>query len=285
MPSDPAVNAVSVVIVNWNSGSMLARSVNALEAGIDIVVVDNASSDDSVHQLESNSGPQRVRVVRLGHNTGFAGGVNRGFRETETPFTLILNPDVRAMPGAVEALVNLLEREPRAGAVGGFVNARYAPRRFPSVLRLMLENLGLRRPLGEELVPAGPVRVEQPAAAALMVRREAFDEVGGFDEGFFPAWYEDVDFARRLENRGWERWFEPRAEFEHDGGYSAASLGTERFFEAYYTNQLRYARMRLSPRAVPLLKGALSAGTIARMAARPRLATGYWRGLKRVLRA
>jgi hypothetical protein len=72
--------------------------------------------------------------------------------------------------------------------------------------------------------------------------------------------------------------------FEHDGGYSAASLGTERFFEAYHSNQLRYARMRLSPRAVPILKGTLFAGTIARMSLRPRLAAGYWRGLRRVLR-
>lgn len=275
------MNVVSVVIVNWNSGPMLARSVSALGTQMDVVVVDNASSDHSLHGLESR---QRVRVVRLDENVGFAGGVNRGFRETQTPFTLILNPDVRARPGAVEVLADLLHREPRAGAVGGFVNARYLPRRFPSVSRLALENLGLRRPHRAGHVPTGPVQVDQPAAAALMVRRDAFDEVGGFDEGFVPAWYEDVDFAQRLAGHGWERWFEPRAEFEHDGGYSARSLGTARFFEAYYTNQLRYARKRLSSRAVPLLKGALVAGTLARMAARPRHAADYWRGLRGVVR-
>jgi hypothetical protein len=72
--------------------------------------------------------------------------------------------------------------------------------------------------------------------------------------------------------------------FEHDGGYSAASLGTERFFAAYYSNQIRYARMRLSPWAVPVLKATLFAGTIARMVLRPRLAAGSWRGLRRVVR-
>ena len=259
---------------------MLARSVDALEPDFPVVVVDNASSDESLRGIDSRRG---VRVVRLEENVGFGGGVNRGFREVQTPFSLILNPDVRARPGAVQTLAELLLREPRAGAVGGFVNARYLPRPFPSVSRLALENLGLRRPHRTGSVPAGPVRVDQPAAAALMIRREAFDEVGGFDEAFVPAWYEDVDFAQRLANHAWERWFEPRAQFEHEGGYSARFMGPARFFEAYYTNQLRYARLHISPGAIPVLKGALLAGTIARMAVRPRQAPAYWRGLRRVV--
>jgi GT2 family glycosyltransferase len=156
------------------------------------------------------------------------------------------------------------------------------PRPFPSVGSLLLENLGVgrwRRPA----IPTGAVQVDQPAAAALLVRRAAFDQAGGFDERFFPAWYEDVEFARRLADLGWERWFEPRARFDHEGGYSARMMGIERFLEAYHSNQFRYARGRLSPRAVPWIKGALVAGTLGRMVARPRLAAGYWRGLRRVL--
>jgi N-acetylglucosaminyl-diphospho-decaprenol L-rhamnosyltransferase len=275
------------VIVNWNSGPMLDHALRSLAdaAGAGIVVVDNASTDDSVERLEAQALPEGVRIVRLRENVGFAGGVNRGFAESDAPMTLVLNPDVRARPGAVSALAGVLENEPRAGAVGGFVNTRYLPRQFPSVTSLALENLGLSRPHRRISLPEGPTRVDQIAAAALMIRREAYDEVGGFDEGFFPAWYEDVDFAGRLEERGWERWFEPSARFDHDGGYSARELGIDRFFEAYHVSQFRYARRRLTPRAIPLLKGALFAGTMARIVARPSQAGGYWRGLKRVLSA
>lgn len=278
---------VSAVIVNWNSGPMLSGAVRSLleTSSVDVVAVDNASTDDSVRRMESVVGPgnPRVRILRLTDNAGFAGGVNRGMKESSTPFALILNPDVRARPGAVETLRSLLVREARAGAVGGFVNERYVPRRFPSIGSLVLENLGIGGLLRKRSVPGITLRVEQPAAAALLVRREAFDEVRGFDEGFFPAWYEDVEFARSLEDHGWERWFEPRARFEHDGGYSAREMGVERFVEAYYANQFRYARRRLRRGAVPLLKGALVAGAFARIAVRPRTALGYGRGVRRVL--
>lgn len=278
-------SSVSVVIVNWNSGPMLDRAIRSLGdmVGTEIVVVDNASTDDSLPRLEEQPLPEGLRILRLAENIGFAGGVNRGFTETTAPMTLVLNPDVRARPGSVSALADFLENEPRAGAVGGFVNAHYLPRRFPSITSLALENLGVSRPHRRMSAPEKPKRVDQAAAAALMIRRQAFNEIGGFDESFYPAWYEDVDFARRLAEAGWERWFEPRARFDHEGGYSARELGIERFYEAYHANQFRYARRHLAGRSVPVLKSALLAGTVARAAARPSRAGGYWRGLKRAL--
>src|SRR5207244_7100058 len=90
------------------------------------------------------------------------------------------------------------------------------------------------------------ISVEQPAAAALMIRREAYESVGGFDEQFYPAWYEDVDFCCRLKAEGWEIYYAPKAEFLHQGGYSVGALGSESFVRAYYGNQMRYARKHFS---------------------------------------
>ncbi|MBI2149061.1 MAG: hypothetical protein HYU27_00450 [Acidobacteria bacterium] len=128
------------------------------------------------------------------------------------------------------------------------------------------------------------VRVDQPAAAALMVRRDAYEEVGGFDEQFYPAWYEDVDFCKRLKTRGWEIYFIPRAEFLHAGGYSAEALGSEKFAGAYYGNQVRYARKHLGPAGAAVVRASIAAGMIGRMLGRPEHAAAYAKTLIRALK-
>ena len=82
--------------------------------------------------------------------------------------------------------------------------------------------------------------MEQPAAACLMVRRRTFDQVGGMDERFFPAWFEDVDLCRRILEAGWTIFFVPRANFRHQGGSSVATLGVARMKRLYYRNLERY---------------------------------------------
>ena len=191
-----------------------------------VVVVDNASSDGSLQAIQSLR--ERVRVIENVANLGFAGAINQAFEATTTPFVLIMNPDARATPGAVRALVNLFDDHPKAGIAGGFINDRYLPRPFPTMWSLVRENLGMS-PSKSSLTDGDIHRVDQPAGAALMVRREAFDQVGGFDEQFYPAWYEDVDFCRSVSKSGWEIYYHSAAIFQHDGGYSLEALGFERF--------------------------------------------------------
>ena len=283
---------VAVVIVNWNSGDRLVPAIRSVAGSRDvvveeIVVVDNASSDGSA-AVPDAAGPP-VRLIRSATNLGFAGGVNRGFAETRAPFVLVLNPDVTPDSEAIARLASVLKNHPRTKAVRKLVSDRqrsdrYAPRPLPNTRSLMLENLGIGA--GSSTVDGTePRRVEQPAASALMIRREAYDRVGGFDERFHPAWYEDVDFARSLAADGWEAWVAPDAGFEHEGGYSALVLGTERFMAAYYTNQIRYARKHLGAGATLGLKAALLVGTLGRSLARPRRFGAYWRGFLRVVAA
>ena len=276
-------SVVAAAIINWNSGPMLRRAVESvLENGEveNVVVVDNASSDGSLGGVGAIG--DRVNVIENVANLGFAGAINQAFKATTSPFVLILNPDIQAVPGAIAALAGALDAHPKAGAVGGFANQSYPPRPFPTLASLFRENLGLGRPeikvSGEEAKP-----VDQPAGAAMMVRRTAFDAVGGFDEQFYPAWYEDVDFCRAISAAGWEIYFHPGAKFHHDGGYSLEALGLERFLTSYYDNQFRYARKHLGPRSGWSLKTALAFGMLVKMMYRPRLAGTYWRVLWEVL--
>jgi GT2 family glycosyltransferase len=168
-----------------------------------------------------------------------------------------------------------LDAHPKAAAIGGHVGENYFPRHLPTAASLIRENLGLRkRP--KEQVAEEPYEIEQAAAAALMIRRTAFLEVGGFDSRFFPAWYEDVDFCKQLQSTGWKIYFDPTAQFLHEGGYSAKALGTSGFAAAYYRNQLRYVRKHMGKTAGMAIRCSMVAGMVARTIAAPARASAYW---------
>jgi N-acetylglucosaminyl-diphospho-decaprenol L-rhamnosyltransferase len=271
----------TVAIVNWNSGNLLrscVQSVLMTSADAEVVVVDNASRDNSVESITEFR--DRVDLVQNSVNRGFAGAVNQAFQQSSSPYVLILNPDIRVPAGAIELLENFLNVHPRAGAAGGYVNDKYLPRNFPTAAAVARENLGFRK---NHSYGHAPVAVDQPAAAALIVRRDAYDEVGGFDEQFFPAWYEDVDFCQRLKARGWDIYFVPDAKFQHDGGYAAELLGARAFAEAYYRNQLRYAKKHFAKSGRFSVRASIAVGMIARLVTRPANARAYVGVLRGVL--
>jgi GT2 family glycosyltransferase len=254
------------------------ESVLTASADAEVIVVDNASNDNSVEQIAEFR--DRVDIVQNSVNRGFAGAVNQAFRQSSSPYVLILNPDVRVPAGAIQLLEKFLNGHLQAGAAGGYVNEKYLPRDFPTATAIVRENLGFRKP---HSFGQAPVPVDQPAAAALMVRRDAYDDVDGFDEQFFPAWYEDVDFCQRLKAKGWDIYFVPEAKFQHDGGYAAALLGVRAFAEAYYRNQLRYATKHFARSGRLGVRASIAAGMIARLIGRPANARAYAGVLRGVL--
>lgn len=254
----------AVVIVNWNSGDRLKRCLESLSQDSHVIVVDNASTDDSI--APARRARPSTHFIFNGSNRGLSTALNQGFSAAATPLVLVLNPDACATPGAVERLESLLASNPRAGAVGGYVNEKYLPRSVATPSTVVLENLGFPPRLE---MPAKATSVGQAAAAALLVRREAYDAIGGFDERFVPAWYEDVDFCKRLHDKGWDVLFAREAEFRHEGGYSARALGASGFAEAYYRNQLRYIQKHCGLFSVLLVRLSIAAGMIARSVAAP----------------
>lgn len=244
---------VAIVIVTYNSAAEIVGCLNALrhQPDAEVVVVDNASSDDTAAIVRSTG----VRLLASPTNLGFAGGVNLGVRETTAPLILLLNPDAHLLTG-VEALIESMQ--PPTGYAGGLLlgddglpQTGFMIRRLPTPTALAFEVLGLNR-----LFPRNPVNwnyrcramdpmahgfAEQPAGAFLMFTRQAWLEVGGLDESFMPVWFEDVDFCARLRQAGYRGDYVPAARARHTGGHSVSTLGVGIRHKYWYGNLLEYA--------------------------------------------
>jgi len=245
----------STLVVSWNNRDFLGRCLESLPKGSEIIVVDNASTDGSAEFIAETF--PHVRLIRLDRNIGFGAAINRGAAEATGTYLLLLNPDAEATPKSVERLMEFLDEHITCGAAGGRLlsmteewqrgfNVRRLPTYGTVAADLLLfkyvwpSNPLTRKAEAAEVTDASSQAVEQPAAVCLMVRRRTFDEVGGIDERFFPAWFEDVDLCRRILQAGWTIFFVPRANFRHLGGSSVGTLGVSRMKRLYYQNLERY---------------------------------------------
>jgi GT2 family glycosyltransferase len=243
-----------------------------------------------------------LRVERPGRNLGFAGGVNLGVRLARHRHVLLLNPDAEAPGASVDRLSDTLQASGAAFAGGrlvfpdGRTQAGFTVRRLPTFGSLLADalfvdhvwptNPATRHYLGADLPIEGeaPFEVEQPAAACLLVTREAFDQLGGMDEGFHPAWFEDVDLCARARAAGLRIVFDPRATFPHVGGSSLHTLGAGRFARIFHRNQARYVDRHLGRGVLVLLTPCWALGlalraTAAAFAGRHDDASELWRAV------
>jgi N-acetylglucosaminyl-diphospho-decaprenol L-rhamnosyltransferase len=242
--------------------------LESLPADTQAVVIDNASEDDSIEQ--ARAARPTTTFIRNSSNRGLSAGLNQGFAATAAPYVLVLNPDITVPVTSVELLERDLDAHPYAGAVGGYVNEKYLPRPLATPWMVIRENVGFPVSAANSIkVGQAAAKVGQAAAAALLVRREAYAAVGGFDERFVPAWYEDVDFCKSLSLAGWEVRFCRAAEFVHEGGYSARALGATDFASAYYRNQLRYIHKHFGAAAGALVRVSIVVGMTGRMVTTP----------------
>lgn len=235
---------LSAVVVHWRDEERLAELVAAwpeADSRCELLVVDNSASLDPL--------PAPVRLLDPGKNLGFAGGVNHGVAVARAPWVLILNPDARPCPGALAALLEAVDEGTEgAGLVPALEGPRGEPQHrwqlqpLPSPITLVLQTLFLAGTRGPRRPPPAGSVVEQPAAAALLLRRSVLMELGGLDEGFYPAWFEDVDLARRLADAGHRLHYLPSARFIHAMGGSVPQLGYGPFLWVYYRNLCRYLR-------------------------------------------
>jgi GT2 family glycosyltransferase len=273
-------------VVHWHNEPELARLVAAWpkDARFELVVVDNGSS----RELPATG----CRVVSAGSNLGFGGGVNLGAQVAAGEILLVLNPDAEPQPGALDALLEGFAAWPAAAGIvpallcaDGSSQAPWQARDLPGVAALVAQPLvGDRRRGPAELV-AGE-RVGQPAAAALALRRRAFEQLAGFDPRFQPAWFEDVDLAARCAAQHLELVAWPAARFVHGLGSSVPRLGYGAFLRAYHHNLERYLARHHGPVAVAAARLSLLLSVLVRLVLLPlrlpRRATSLgeaWRGL------
>jgi GT2 family glycosyltransferase len=226
------------VIVNYRSYEELSRCLSSLEPlreGLATVAVVDQESDSAAAAAVARAFPWAV-VLERQSNDGFAKGINAGSTVGHAPFLLLLNPDCVAGSDFVARLIDFAAAHPEAAIVGPrILNAdgtlQGSARRFPgwsTVLAGRSSWLTKRfpgNPLSRWNLPGRPERsgamdVDWVSGACMLVRRSAFDQVGGMDEAFFLYW-EDADLCRRLTNRGWRVVFLPEAEVVHVGGRSS----------------------------------------------------------------
>ncbi len=252
----------AAIIVNYHAYDDLDRCLTALEQfepAVDVVVVDHDSQAASIQAIRDRH--PRTRIVETADNKGFGAGMNRGARETDAERLLLMNPDAMVEGPIVGALNAILRDQPDVAIVGPLVreadgSIQASARRFPGVSTVLggrstwLTRVLPGNPLSAQNLLTGPdVRDPKPvdwvSGACMLVRREAFDAVGGFDEGFFLYW-EDADLCRRLRDAGWRTVYQPSAAVRHVTGRSsrhAAAAAERAFHESVFRYFLKHTTM------------------------------------------
>jgi len=238
---------LSIIIVNWNGGGLLTRCVETIvnsrpDASYEILIVDNASEDDSLAQLKSSEllapliANQQLRIHNNSDNRGFGAANNQGFALTNSPFVLLLNLDTEVRTGTIDTLMRTIKSDPAIGVCGpkilnadgtlqisAFFNP---PRVWHTVLsQLKLYHLLPRGIRGELLLGRHwdhdrQRTVPMLSGAAMLARREMIDQVGGFDERFH-MYSEDTEWCWRITKAKWKLVFVPEAVLLHHGGESS----------------------------------------------------------------
>jgi GT2 family glycosyltransferase len=229
---------ISISIVSYNTRDLLRACLQSLEARhveveLEIIVVDNGSTDGSAEMVRAEF--PKVLLIDAGENPGYGRANNLGLKHANGRHFFVLNSDTEVQPGALRALVDFLDDHPQAGAVtaqlilpDGSIQPSCAT--DPNLMKVFWEQTYLDRLFPNNKITGGytmthwnydDVReVEQVAGAAVVIRREAWQQIGGFDPAFF-MYFEDTDLCIRLRKAGWSIWFLPDARVHHKVGASS----------------------------------------------------------------
>ena len=288
--------AVDAVIVSYNSRDTLRTCVEPLSRmrEVAVTVVDNDSPDDPLPTIADLA----VRVIRSGRNGGFGFGCNLGTAAGSAPYVLFLNPDAQLDQASLERMCAVLDAEPEVAVVGPRTvdergSLHHTQRNFPRVRSSWAQALFLHRAfkharwadevIWEAAAYERPGSPEWLAGSCLLVRRTAFEAIGGFDERFF-LYCEDVDLCHRMRDAGYEVRYEPAALARHVGGASAPRGTT---LPIYAQSRVLYARKYYRRPAVAVERVGVAIGELLHAVvslARPAKARAHVLALQALLR-
>jgi N-acetylglucosaminyl-diphospho-decaprenol L-rhamnosyltransferase len=260
---------LSIVIVNWNVQELLQRCLLSLSRGeatvaptpavaqpeltYEVIVVDCASSDGSAEMVRGQF--PCVRLIASDENLGYARGNNLGLAAATGHYLLILNPDTEIVDDALATMTRYLDAHPAVGVLGPQLRfpdgtLQSSRRRFPSLSTAFCESTLLHQWFPNNRAARHYHLVDHPAdvtqqvdwlvGAALMIRREAWQQVGPLDEGFF-MYFEELDWCQRCRAAGWEIHYLPAAQITHHEGKSSEQVMAARTIR-FQSSKIRYYR-------------------------------------------
>lgn len=290
---------LSVVLVSFNTRDLTLRCLEhlyslELPSQSEVWVVDNGSQDRSAEEIREAF--PRVQLLRNESNQGFSRAVNMVLQRCAGRFALLLNTDCFPEPGALRELLNVMETSPRVGIAGGLLlHSNGRPQncfgRAPTICtellpKAFLEFLWPSRFPSKRRPPAAPLEVESVLGAFLMVRREAWEEVGLLDEGYF-FFMEETDWCVRMRKAKWSVLHVPKARAIHLQGSSAKGQGAAARIE-FYRSRYRFFSLHRGKMATATLKWGLVlkvlwnwffSGLLGRL---PFSSGGFWQDRHRV---
>jgi GT2 family glycosyltransferase len=247
---------ISVIIVNYNAGALLAECVSAVLAStvpVEVLISDNGSVDDSLDKISTDV---RVYITKNNANLGFSRGNNRVLSQAQGEFVLFLNPDCIIQPDTLENLLKVLESSPDIGIVGPVIRnqdgteQRGCRRKIPTPFTAVTKNFNMNM----EPLPDHPINVEAISGAFMLVKRSVLDKVGSWDEGYFLH-CEDLDLCMRLQLAGFKIIFVPSLSVKHVKGACSTSRpffvewhkhkGMVRFYSNFYKDKYAWPLMWL----------------------------------------
>lgn len=272
------MNRISIVIVNWNTGPLLTACLTSLaslaekEAIRHVVIVDNASKDESLAKAERVIEENGYILIREDANLGFSKANNIGMKYIyehggEDDHILLLNPDTEVEPQSLERMAMLFDQNQKTGIVGPKLvtpsgEVQHSVRTFPTLPVLAMLFLKLQR-----LFPNSPswkrymmadfqydqeAQVDQVMGAAFLIRNTLARQLGGLDESFW-IWFEEVDYCKQAKDSGWNIIYTPSASIVHHGGVSFNQLVGIRRTKPFLDSAIVYARKHLgAPAAITL---------------------------------
>ena len=245
MSSDATSKDVSFVLVSWNVRDLVRRALASIYADttgldVEILLVDNASRDGTVEMVRSEF--PGVCVIANADNRGFTRGNNQALAVARGRYFFLLNPDAELVPGATRTLLDYADANPGVGVIGPQLfypdrSVQSSRRRFPTFVTALLEstrlqqwfpqNRWLTRYYIRDTRDDAVQQVDWVTGAALFVRRELYDRLGGFDEAFF-MYSEELDWCYRIKQAGWQVVYLPPAQVIHHEGRSSSQVAAAR---------------------------------------------------------
>jgi GT2 family glycosyltransferase len=259
------MSKTAVVILNWNGKELLEKFLpvvvkNSQHSDVDIVVADNASSDDSVSFIEDNF--PGIGIIQLDKNYGFAGGYNRALQQVKADYFLLLNSDIAPESDWLHPLVDAMDENPDLGACMPKIRAYYEPDKFEyaGASGGYIDVFGYPFCRGRifNSIESDTVQYNEPlpvfwaTGAALMIRSELYQKTGGLDEAFF-AHMEEIDLCWRIKNMGHEIQVIPLSEVLHVGGATLSQQSAHKTFLNFRNNLLMLVKNLPLKRLVPTL--------------------------------